>query len=361
MRELADWLATLREGDRVTGVELLARTADILAAAGVPRHSAGQAAAVLVECQRRGIDSHGIAHLPVYIRRMISGAIDAKAVSVMTETGPSSAVMDGGNALGVLVGIAAMEDACRRARACGIGACAVRNSNHFGAAAPLVGHAAHAGFIALAFSNAAPTMAPTGGRDAILGTNPLAAAFPRAGQPPMIIDMATSAVARGRLRKAALAKQTIPREWALDAAGQPTTDAEAGLAGTVQPLGGAKGYALTLMVELLCTALSGGRAGFDVLNPHDPTPAAAGVSHLFVAFDPQRFAGLDAAQSAVRALGDRIEASTAAVAGVAPRLPGARADLAAAAHDRDGIALTADLLAHLRNAVRQLSDARARN
>lgn len=360
MRELADWIETLRDGGRISGAELIARTADILAAAGVPPPGARQAASVLVECQRRGIDSHGIAHLPVYVHRMISGAIDAKAVPIVVKTGASASVMDGCNALGVLVGLAAMEDACQRAHTLGMGACAVRNSNHFGAAAPLVGQAAREGFVALAFSNAAPTMAPAGGRDAVLGTNPLAAAFPRAGRPPMIIDMATSAVARGRLRKAALAKQAVPREWALDVTGQPTTDPEAALAGTVQPLGGAKGYALTLMVELLCTTLSGGRAGFDVLNPHDPTPAAAGVSHLFVAFDPQRFAGLDVAQSAVLQLGDRIEVNTPAVVGVSPRLPGARADLVAAAHDRDGIALTADLLAHLRNAVRQLGDAQAR-
>src|SRR5690606_14411405 len=104
-------------------------------------------------------------------------------------------------------------------------------------------------YVLLCFSNAAPTMAPWEGRDAILGTNPLAAAFPSSDGPPVVIDMATSAVARGRIRKAARAGEAIPADWALDEHGQPTTDAAAALKGTVQPLAGAKGYALTLAVE----------------------------------------------------------------------------------------------------------------
>ncbi|MBN8943610.1 MAG: Ldh family oxidoreductase [Rhizobiales bacterium] len=356
MQSLPEWVEMLEEGGRIGRSELVDRSADILAAAGVPVMAAARASELLVECQVRGIDSHGLAHLPAYLQRIRIGAIDPKAIPAIVDTGAATAVVDGRNGLGVLVGLAAMDEACRRAKAIGMGACAVRDSNHFGAAAPLVDRAAREGLIALALSNAGPTMAPTGGREAILGTNPLAAGFPRAGRPPLVIDMATSAVARGRLRQAALKKQVIPAEWALDAAGQPTTDAEAALAGTVQPLGGAKGYALTLMVELLCTALSGGRPGYEVLTPHDPAAAGAGVSHLFIAFDPQRFAGLDEARSAVTRLGARIEASPPGAAGEAPRLPGARAETTAAARQRDGIPLTADLLAHLRKAVRLVAE-----
>ncbi|MBL8570718.1 MAG: Ldh family oxidoreductase [Phreatobacter sp.] len=360
MHPLPDWAETLEEGGRIGRSELTNRTADILAAAGVPMPGAAQAAALLVECQARGINSHGLAHLPIYLQRIGNGAMDPKAVPAILDTGAATAVVDGRNGLGVLVGLAAIDEACRRADAIGMGACAVRDSNHFGAAAPLVGRAAGSGFIALAFSNAAPTMAPAGGREPILGTNPLAAAFPRAGRQPLIIDMATSAVARGRLRQAALRKQVIPADWALDAAGRPTTDAEAALAGTVQPLGGPKGYALTLMVELLCTALSGGRPGYEVLNPHDPAPAAAGVSHLFIALDPRRFAGLDEARSAATRLGARIEASPPGADGIAPRLPGTRSETTAAARARDGIPLTSDLLAHLRKAVRLVAEMSAR-
>lgn len=356
MPGLPAWLETLEEGGRIGRAELTDRTADILVATGVPMPGAAQAAALLVACQARGIDSHGLAHLPVYLQRIRNGAMDPKAVPVILDTGAATAIVDGRNGLGVLIGLAAMDEACRRANVTGMGGCAVRDSNHFGAAAPLVDRAARDGFIALAFSNAAPSMAPTGGREPILGTNPLAAAFPRAGRSPLVIDMATSAVARGRLRQAALKKQVIPAEWALDAAGRPTTDAEAALAGTVQPLGGAKGYALTLMVELLCTALSGGRPGYDVRNPHDASPAAAGVSHLFIALDPRRFAGLDAAREAVTLVGARIEDSAPGASGAAPRLPGTRAEVTAVARERDGIPLTADLLAHLRKAVRHVAE-----
>jgi LDH2 family malate/lactate/ureidoglycolate dehydrogenase len=269
-------------------------------------------------------------------------------------TAPAGAVIDGGNALGVLVARAAIDEACRSAREFGVGVCAVRDSNHFGAAAPLVARAARDGLVALAFSNAAPTMAPWGGRDAILGTNPIAAAFPREGGEPIIVDMATSAVARGRIRQAAARHEAIPRDWALDAEGVPTTDPEAALAGTIQPLGGAKGYALALVVELLCTCLAGGRAGFEVRNPHDPGPEPAGTSHLFVAIDPRRFAGLDAVHHSAEALAARIAASRPAGDTSPPRLPGARGHDEAARRDRFGIPLSPTLIGQLRDAVAAL-------
>lgn len=356
MSGLAGRIEELDGRGHIAGAELVALTAELLSAAGMDGDRAAEAAELLVECQRTGIESHGVAHLPVYIRRMISGAIDPMAIPVVTNSDLAIAVMDGRNALGVVVGLAALDEACRRARQFGVGACAVRDSNHFGAAAPLVGRAARSGLIALAFSNAAPTMAAWGGSEAILGTNPMAAAFPRAERDPVIVDMATSAVARGKIRQAALRNEAIPAGWALDSSGRPTTDAEAALDGTVQPLGGAKGYALTLAVELLCTALSGGRPGFEVRNPHDPAVAAAGTSHLFLAFDPSHFGGLDAAHSAVGRLGIRIEESKPAAEGAAPRLPGARASAMAASHAKSGIPLTPQLIAYLRDSVRQLTD-----
>jgi LDH2 family malate/lactate/ureidoglycolate dehydrogenase len=353
MTHLPTRVRSLRAGSRVTAAELAALAADILRAAGVPVRDAERAAGLLVECQRRGIDSHGIAHLPVYVRRIAAGAIAPAAVPRVIRSSAAASIIDGRNALGMLVALAALEEACARAKAAGVGACAVRDSNHFGAATPLVERGARDGFIVLALSNAAPTMAPWDGREPILGTNPLAAAFPRAGGDPIIIDMATSAASRGRIRDAEKRNEAIPDTWALDAAGRPTTDATAALAGTVQPLGGAKGYALTLLIELLCTALSGGRPGFEVLNPHDSKPEAAGTSHLFLAFDPEHFGGRDAATSLAATLGHRIETS-APVADKAPRLPGARGAAAAAERDREGIPVTGTLIAHLQGALSAL-------
>lgn len=324
--------------------------AAILAATGMPDASAREAAEILVDTQRHGIDSHGVAHLPAYVRRLINGAIATQPTIRLVETGTSAAVIDGDNCLGVLSASRALDHACDLARKHGVGACAVRNSNHFGAALPFVARAARGGLIALAFSNAAPSMAPWGGRKAILGTNPLAAAFPRENAEPVVIDMATSVVSRGRIRKAARAGEAIPADWALDKSGSPTTDAAAALKGTVQPLAGAKGYALALAVELLCTGLSGGRAGAEVLNPHDEAIAPAGVSHLFVALDPHLFSGLAQACGSADQFASRIE-SDVSVTGEVPRLPGSRAHAAARDRSRNGIPLSAQLIKSLQEAA----------
>lgn len=345
----AEDIAGLHAGERINAIKLANMVAGVFEAAGIPASSAEVAAGILVDTQLHGIDSHGIAHLPTYIRRLVEGAIEARP-DIQTTRNGAVAVMDGGNGLGVLVARQAIEQACALAQQFGIGCCSVRNGNHFGAALPLVNYAAKAGFVSLCFSNAAPTMAPWNGRDAMLGTNPLAAAFPRAGGSPIVIDMATSAVARGRIRKAARAGEAIPLDWALDESGNPTTDANAALKGTVQPLAGAKGYALTLMVELLSTVLSGGRPGFEVMNPHDKTVAPAGVSHLFIALDPQKFNGTAVAEAIVDRTAKTIERSTPRDK-EAPRVPGSRANAAAEEHWQKGIPLTADLIASLREAA----------
>lgn len=350
MMELENEVGELKVGGTIGAARLAGLAARILSAAGVPAGAAEPAAELLVDSQLRGIDSHGVAHLPVYVRRIAVGAIAPAAVPRVIRTGAATSVVDGGNALGLIVALAAIDEACGRAKEMGIGACAVRDSNHFGAAAPLVERGARQGLIVLALSNAAPTMAPWGGREALLGTNPLAAAFPRAGGEPIVIDMATSAASRGRIRAAEKQKKPIPDTWALDSAGLPTTDATAALDGTMQPLGGAKGYALTLLIELLCTALSGGRPGFEVRNPHDPSSAAAGTSHLFVAFDPEHFAGRQTSQLAAATIADRIEATTPASA-APPRVPGARGAEIAARRGRDGIPVTEMLVTQLRDAV----------
>jgi len=333
--------------------ELRVLAAEILVAAGMRREPADTAASLLASAQLRGIDSHGLSHLPAYVGRLLDGAIDPDAQMQIERPGTCAAVIDARTGLGVLAARVAIEEACDLASRHGMGACAVRNSNHFGAAALFAEMAAERGLIALAFSNAAPTMAPWGGKDAVLGTNPLAAAFPRPGKKPIVVDMATSAVARARIRRSATAGEAIPLDWALDQSGAPTSDAQAAMNGTVQPLGGAKGYALALVIELLSAALSGGRPGFTVRSPHEPGPATAGTSHLFVALDPAKFAGTDVAASMIETVALKIETSDAGVAG-RPRLPGARAARELERRAREGIPLSAGLLGSLRDAQQQL-------
>lgn len=332
----------------------------ILALAGFSAAASTRAAQILVAAQRFGIDSHGIAHLPVYLRRVRCGGIVVDAVPDLKLTGSAAGVLDGKNALGVLVADQAIEAAGRLARNNGIGVVAVRNSNHFGAVSVLVSEAAERGLIALAFSNAAPTMAAWGGKNALLGTNPIAAAFPRgSSQPPIVIDMATSAVARGRIRKAQRAGEALPLDWALDAEGNPTADATAALSGTMQPMGGAKGFALSLMIELLSTTLSGGRAGFDVLNPHDRPAEAAGTSHLFIVIDPSKFSGLAGAEGAADRVARRIEQSEVVDEQKPPRVPGSRSFAEAHQRDKTGIPMSKALCDHLQDALALLRAAHA--
>lgn len=343
MSDLAEKLAGLRAAAVVAPGQLQALAADILAATGMAAEDAVLAASILVEAQLHGIDSHGLAHLPVYVRRLLEHSILPHAIMQLSQTGPAASVLDAMNGFGVLAAHKAMIEAMRLAQAQGIGACAVRNSSHFGAANFYVELAARQGLIGIALSNAAPTMAPWGGREAILGTNPLAMAFPRGDAAPIVIDMATSVVARGRIRKAAQAKAAIPADWALDQDGQSTTDAEAALLGTIQPMGGAKGYALALAIELLCAGLSGGRPGFQVRNPHDPGPEPSGTSHNFLAIDPGCFAGRSAALLAIEAVAGRIEHSLPA-ADAKPRLPGQRAAATYAQRLHHGIPVSSALL-----------------
>lgn len=350
MQNLATRLDELTAAHLVPAATLQALATDILVATGLPAADAETAANILVQAQLRGIDSHGLAHLPVYVRRLLEKSIRPDAAMVLHQAGAAASVLDAGNGFGVLAAHKAMLEAIRLASGQGIGCCTVRNSSHFGAANYFVELAAQQGLIGIVLSNAAPTMAPWGGREAILGTNPLAFAFPRPDQPPIVIDMATSIVARGRIRKAAQAKAAIPADWALDADGVPTTDAEAALLGTIQPMGGAKGYALALAIELLCAGLAGGRPGFQVRNPHDPGPEPSGTSHCFIAIEAAYFAGRDIAMQAAEAVAERIAQSQPA-ANAAPRLPGQRAAATYAQRSRHGIPVSPALLESFRAAA----------
>lgn len=341
----------------ITVDELTARVSSILVAAGLVVREAARAAGLLVFAQRSGIDSHGVMHLPAYVRRLRDGSIKARPSFALEHNGGAAAVLDADDALGCLAAWRAMGDALTLARQQGVGVVAVRRSSHLGAAAPHVLHAAEQGFVALLLSNASPTMAPWGGCDAILGTNPLAAAFPRTGGDPVLIDMATSAGSRAVMRQAARAGEPIPDGWALDAEGRPTTDAAAALDGTVQPIGGAKGYGLTLMIELLCSALAGGAPGFEVRPPQVSDGGTCQVSHLAIALDPDRFAGSDRTAGHVAALADHIETSVPADPEQSVRLPGSRAAAYRMASDRDGIAMTPGLASALRDAETLVGEA----
>ena len=276
--------------DRITVDAGRARAflADLFAAAGVDEASALLVADGLVEADLQGVGSHGMLQAPTYLRRLRAGTIDGKGALRLVHSSAAVRVYDAGLALGHAVAKGAMDRAVETARTHGLAAVAVRTATHFGVAGRHARAAAEAGMIGIVMCNTRPMLAAPGGTSAIVGNNPLAIAIPVAGRAPIVLDMAMSAVAMGRIRLAAQRGEAIPPDWALDAGGQPTTDAAAGLAGVLLPAAGAKGYGLALMVDFLC-ALSGGSALGEITSMYGDPSAPSDCSWLFLTIDPAHF------------------------------------------------------------------------
>ncbi|MCZ8315717.1 Ldh family oxidoreductase [Phreatobacter sp.] len=268
---------------------LTAFCTDVLVASGVRQPVAATVAASLIYADVRGVDSHGVLRLPIYVRRVREGMVDVEREPGIIEDRGATALLDGGNNFGAYVGQKALDLAIERARRHGVATIAVRRSNHFGTAAYFAEQAAAGGLIAVIVSNASQTMPPTGGVRPFLGTNPLAIAAPSGGVSPFLLDMATSQVARGKIIAAARRGEPIPEGWAIDAAGQPTRDAEAGLAGAVLPLGGAKGYGLSMAIDILAGVLTGAGYGPYVRNMYEDWDNPQDVGHAFILIDIAAF------------------------------------------------------------------------
>ncbi|MGE0724999.1 MAG: Ldh family oxidoreductase [Alphaproteobacteria bacterium] len=326
----------------VIATEALRRLATgVLAAAGVRADNADRVADALVAADADGIASHGVARLPAYADQARSGKVDGAAVPSVVETAAATILVDAMDGFAYPAIAAGFDRALGRVRTTGIVAVGIRRSHHFGVAGHHVERLAEAGMVALAFSNSPAGLAPWGGRRALYGTNPIAFACPRREGPPLVVDLSLSKVARGRIMVAAERGEPIPEGWAVDADGQPTTDARAALAGTMLPAGDAKGAALALAVELLAAGLTGGQFGFEAgsfFTADGPRPR---IGQLFLAIDPGALAG--------PAFLDRVEVLLAAIeAQDGVRLPGSRRLAARARAETEGVEIPDKLLADLR-------------
>ncbi|MFJ3486018.1 Ldh family oxidoreductase [Pseudomonas sp. NPDC090202] len=256
--------------------------------AGMPATPARSCAKALLLAEQDGLPSHGLSRLPFYLDQMASGKVDAQAVPRIELDGAVVRV-DAANGLAfaaIDAGLDAAIPVCKRS---GITALSISRSHHFGVAGQPVERAAQEGLLALALSNAPAAMAPWGGRTPLFGTNPIAFASPRLNGEPLVIDLSLSKVARGKVMLAKKAGKPIPSGWAIDADGADTTDPDAALAGSMVPMGDAKGAALALMVELLTAGLAGSHFGFQATSFFDAEGEAPGVGHLLLLFDPERF------------------------------------------------------------------------
>jgi (2R)-3-sulfolactate dehydrogenase (NADP+) len=288
---------------------------DVFGACGMPEALAAPAAAALVLAEQEGLPSHGLARVPFYAAQMQAGKVVADAAPSVVRDGAVIRV-DAGYGLAFAAIEAGAQAARDVVRDLGVAVVSITHSHHFGVAGQAVEPFARHGLIALALANAPAAMAPWGGNRALYGTNPIAFAAPRMQGDPLLIDLSLSHVARGKVMLAQKSGQPIPEGWALDAAGQPTTDANAAMAGTMLPSGGAKGAALALMVELLTAGLAGANFAYQASSLFDDKGPAPDLAHFILVLDPARFAP---------GFAERAEAMFAAIeAQEGARLPGAR-------------------------------------
>jgi len=311
-----------------------------LVAAGMPDADATQLATSLVQTSLWGIDSHGIALLPHYLDRLANGTIKARPALVVRRTATAAAMIDADQGHGIVVAHRAMDEALAIARENGVGAVGVRDASHCGAVGLYARQAAHAGCVGIALTHANSVAVPHGGVRAFLGTNPIAIAVPRKDARPVCLDMATTSIPWNRVRNARREGHVLPADVAVDGQGRVTTDAHA--AAAVMPLGGAefghKGYALALMIDLLCGPLLGNPFGPHIPSMFEALDEPRRLGAFFIAIDPDRFGGRDALAAAA----ERMAIELAAEPG-SPRMPSDPEHDAEAERSRNGVPIESGL------------------
>ncbi len=265
-----------------------------LRSAGAGEAMAASTARALVRAEAQGLASHGLSRVPQYATHLRNGRADGSAQAVIARHKGAALLVDAKQGLAFPACDLAISTAITTAQSLGVCFAGVTNSHHCGVLVDHLRAVADAGMVGLGFANSPAAMPAAGGKHPIFGTNPVAAAFPRRNAEPMMIDLSLSEVARGKLMVAAKEGRPIPLGWALDSEGQPTTDAKAGLAGSMLPLGAAsspKGSMLALIVELLVTAVVGAQFGFEASSFFVDEGNAPRIGQAFVVIDPGALAG----------------------------------------------------------------------
>jgi (2R)-3-sulfolactate dehydrogenase (NADP+) len=290
----------------------------VLTASKTSPDNAALVADALIRADAEGIASHGVSRLPVYADQALSVKVDGFAVPELDRTGTAALRVDARCGFAYPAIAAGLDKARDMVAGAGIVAVAIGNSSHAGVLGHPVEDLAGHGLAAMAFVNTPAAISPWGGNRPLYGTNPIAFACPRKKQPPLVIDLSLSKVARGKIKLAADRDEPIPDGWATDADGNPTTDAGAAMrGGSLLPMGGPKGAALALMVELISAAMTGSQFGFEASSFFDADGGPSRTGQFFFIFDPVAFGG--------DAVLDRIEVLMTAITGQPDvRLPGAR-------------------------------------
>lgn len=267
---------------------------DVFTRLGVHEEHAHMAADVVIQSDATGVNTHGLARMPMYVRRILQEAVNPTPNIRQVNDSENLIVLDGDNGPGNVVGPTALNMVMKAAKKFGIAAIAVRNSNHYGVGNYYAKRFADEGLIGINMTNSTPNVAPTGGKVPMIGTNPITIGIPANKQYPISLDMATSVVAFGKIQKAADAGDKIPLGWAVDKDGKPTEDPKAALEGSLLPIGGYKGYGLALIIDMLSSLLSQAAYGLDIgdkFNSDCMDPERIG--HFMFAMDVSKFYGLD--------------------------------------------------------------------
>jgi LDH2 family malate/lactate/ureidoglycolate dehydrogenase len=268
---------------------LASLVAELFAAVGVPKTAACQVAADLVDADLAGLHSHGVMLVDMYIERLQKSSVSTRGAAVTVSDRDGAVVLDAGHGLGQITSRQAMAIAIDKARTFAAGTVAVRHGFHFGVAGTYALQAASADCIGIAMCNTRPLMPAPGGAERAVGNNPIAIAVPTEGDIPIVLDMATSEAAMGKIRMAAKSGESIAKTWAVTADGEPTTDPAAAIAGMLLPTGGAKGFGLALLIDLMCGLLSGGAVGPQVRPLYGDLGETYDCAHLFIAIDVAHF------------------------------------------------------------------------
>jgi LDH2 family malate/lactate/ureidoglycolate dehydrogenase len=318
--------------------------------------SSGDAALVaqtLLWADLRGVHSHGVLRVPEYVRKLRERGVDPAGRPRVVQAAEAAILVEGGNSMGQVAAAFAMRQAIERARRTNVAVASVRGSNHCGALGYYAALALPEDMIGLATTNALPTMAPWGGKDKIVGINPLAVAIPAAAEPPVVLDCGFSHSSHGKIRVYHQKGWLIPQNWALDPDGRPTTDPAAAIHGLLQPIGGYKGVGLALVMGILSSVLSGASYGTELGNMIDGArPGQDG--HFFLALRIAAFEEPGVFKGRVDGIIRQIRASHPAAPGARLYAPGGLEAEIEAQNRAEGVPLNAETLAGLEAAAGSL-------
>ncbi|MDA8597350.1 Ldh family oxidoreductase [Porticoccaceae bacterium] len=290
------------------GTQLRKDIATLFEAAGLNKAGAADVADALVEADEEGVFSHGTMLVPMYVERLQKGSLSKGSKGKVVQDNGAIAIIDAENVFGQLTSQQAVELSVSKSKEFGLGAVAVRNGFHLGRAGRWAGQIADQGCVGIVLSNTRPLMPAPGGAERIIGNNPLAIAMP-GSDPKVVLDMAMSASAMGKIRMAEKLGNNIPEGWAVDSDGRPTTDPSEAIKGMLLPAAGPKGFGLALMIDLLCGALSSGGVASEVRPLFGDLDKPYNCAHFFLAINVSHFRDEDTFKGVIDSLSSDIRNS----------------------------------------------------